>query len=279
MKEHTMQTLLKIGVGMLVLAALLVGTSFSVLRAQDVGNNGININNAGSRAMKGESRTIGANVVAISLNGPIDLMLKQGVTASMSVYGEERLLSRVKTTQDGNNLVIDTTDSNFHLYRPLRVDITLPALQQLAVHGSGDSVVSGFNGDKLILSMHGSGDIRFNGEYQHVNASVLGSGDLELALGNSSDLDVSMLGSGNITTSGKSKSLTAHMMGSGSLGAEKLLADAVKIDAMGSGDSSVFASQTAILDVKGSGDVEVHGNPPHREVNRAGSGDISWDSK
>lgn len=270
-----MQTLLKIGLGMVVLAALLVGTTFGVLRAQNLDADS---RAGGSRAMKSEIRKVGADVTVITLNGPIDLMLKQGATPSMVVVGDERLLSRLQTVQEGNALTIDLKESLFHLNRPLRVELTLPALQQLTVHGSGDSVVSGFSGDKLTLAMHGSGDVRFNGAYQHVGASLFGSGDLDLALGASDDLDVSMLGSGSITASGQSKSLTAHMMGSGDLAAEKMLADTVKIDAMGSGDSNVYAKQLAILEVKGSGDIDVHGNPPHRQVNRMGSGDISWDS-
>ena len=270
-----MKTLLKIGLGMLGLATVLVvlGSVFGVLHAQSGGGN-----RTGSHAMRSEPRQVGADVVTIELNGPIDLMLKQGATPSLVVYGEERLLPLVKTEQQGSVLSIDLKSGFPHIDRPLRVDLTLPALQQLTVHGSGDSIVSGFSGDKLTLAMHGSGDVRFNGEYQHVVASLLGSGDLDLALGTSSDLDLSMLGSGSITASGRSSALAAHMMGSGNLGAEKMLVETVRVDLMGSGDATLFAGKVAILDVKGSGDIDVHGNPQHREVNRAGSGDISWDS-
>jgi hypothetical protein len=269
-----MQVLMKIGAVMLLLAVVLVGTSFGILRAQDVGDHAGN----GSHTLKSEIRKVGADVLNVEVNGPIELMLTQGATANLVVVGEERLLPRVETTQKGATLSIDVTNSFFHMNRPLRVELTLPALQQLTMFGSGDGVVSGFKGDKLALAMHGSGDLRFNGEYQHVNANLLGSGDLELALGNSSDLDLHMMGSGSVTTSGHSQALSAHIMGSGDLGAEKLLADTVKIDAMGSGNSDVYAKQVAILNVKGSGDIDVHGNPAHREVNRAGSGDINWES-
>jgi len=267
-----MQTLLKIGLGMVVLAVILVGTTFGVLRAQDIGG-GVR---DGSRAMKNETRKIGAEVNTIVLHGPIDLMVKQGATPSMAVIGEERLLPRVQTVQEGNTLTIALKESLFHLNRPLRVELTLPTLQQLTVHGSGDSVVGGFSGDKLVLAMHGSGDVRFDGAYQHVHASLSGSGDLDLALANGEDVDLSMLGSGSVAASGQSKSLIAHLMGSGDLAAEKMQADAVAIDVLGSGDVNVYAKQSAVLDLKGSGDIDVHGNPPHRQVNRVGSGDVSW---
>jgi len=267
-----MQTLLKIGLGMVVLAVILVGTTFGVLRAHDIDGTARN----GSRAMKSETRKVGTEVNIIILNGPIDLTLKQGATPSMVAIGEERLLPRVQTVQEGNTLTIALKESLFHLNRPLRVELTLPTLQQLTVHGSGDSAVGGFSGDALVLAMHGSGDVRFDGAYRHVHASLSGSGDLELALANGEDVDLSMLGSGSVAASGQSKSLIAHLMGSGDLAAEKMQADAVAIDVMGSGDANVYAKQSATLDVKGSGDIDVHGNPPHRQVSRMGSGDVSW---
>jgi len=269
-----MQTLLKIGLGMVVLAVILVGTTFGVLRAQDIGGTVRD----GSRAMKNDTRTVGAEASTIVLNGPIDLMVKQGATPSMVAIGEERLLPHLQTAQEGSTLTIALKESLFHLNRPLRVELTLPTLQQLTVHGSGDSVVSGFSGDQLVLAMHGSGDVRFDGAYRHVHANLSGSGDLDLTLANSDDLDLSMLGSGSVTASGRSKALAAHLKGSGDLAARKMQVDAVEIEVMGSGDADVFAKQSAILDVKGSGDIDVHGNPQHRQVSRMGSGEVSWKS-
>jgi len=119
--------------------------------------------------------------------------------------------------------------------------------------------------------------VRFNGNYRNVSASTMGSGDLKLALVDSNDIDLSIMGSGGINTSGNSKSLTAHIMGSGDLGAEKMIADSVNLAVMGSGDSSVYAREAAIINLRGSGDINIHGNPSRREVNRLGSGDVNWD--
>lgn len=270
-----MKLLMKIGFAMLVLAVVLVGTSFGVLRAQDTGRHSNTYVN-GNHTMKSETRTVGADVAVIEMDGPVDITVKQGSTPSMIVVGEENLIPLVKTEQHGDKLTIDLKDAFFRLHRPLRVDLTLPSLRELTSRGSGDSIVSGFKGDQLKLSIHGSGDIRVNGAYQHVSANTMGSGDMDLALGDTIDVDFNIMGSGGITTSGTSKSLVAHLMGSGDLGADEMMADSVKVDVMGSGDSNVYAKQVAILDVKGSGDINVHGNPVRREVNRMGSGDINW---
>ncbi|MBV8666271.1 MAG: DUF2807 domain-containing protein [Burkholderiaceae bacterium] len=273
-----MKVLMRVGAGMLMLAVALIGVSFGVLRAEGVGEYDIGDYNNGKHALASETRKVDAGVSTIDLDGPVDLVLKQGSTPSLVVRAEQNMLARVKTVQNGSSLRIDAEGHVFHFNRPMRVELTLPSLQQLSMHGSGDSRVSGFSGDKLTLALHGSGDIRFDGQYQHVNAGLFGSGDLDLKLLNAGDVALDLQGSGDISTSGQSKSLTARVTGSGDLDAEKLLADAVKIDVLGSGDSSVYAKQSIAVDLTGSGDIDVHGNPAQRQINKLGSGDISWEN-
>lgn len=270
-----MKVLVRIGLGMMLLALLLVGMMTTMLRAHATSGDGVVINT--SHKMKTETRTIGADVNVVVLKGSIDMILKQGTTPSLVVSGEESLLPLVRTEQKGDTLTIDVKEAFMHMHRPLRVEVTLPSLRELNSMGSGDSIVSGFNGEQLKLNTQGSGDVRFTGNYRNVSASTMGSGDLDLALVESNEVELKIMGSGGINTSGNSKSLTAHVMGSGDLGAEKLIADTVNVAVMGSGDSNVYARQTAIIDLKGSGDIDVHGNPGHREVNRFGSGDVNWE--
>jgi hypothetical protein len=268
-----MRTLMKIGLGMLMLAVVLIGVSFGVLRAEDVGDVHAD---AGKHVFTSETRKVDGSVVAIDMNGPVDLILKQGATASMVVQADQRYIARIKTVQQGDTLRIDAEDGFFHSHWPLRVELTLPNLHKLDLHGSGDGTISGFSGDKLALNLRGSGDIRFNGQYQHVSAGVFGSGDLQLALGNTNDVDLDLQGSGDISASGQSKTLSARILGSGDLDTTDMQADVVKVDVLGSGDSNVYAKQSIAIDLKGSGDIDVHGNPTQRVVNRMGSGDISW---
>ncbi len=187
-----MKTLLRIGLTMLVLAVVLTGVSFGVLRAQVVGDGDYR---HGDRTMASETRKVGDGIVAIDMNGSVDLILKQGATPNMVVHAEQRMLPHIKTVQQGNTLRIDVEGMMFHFNRPQRVELTLPALQQLDMHGSGDSIVNGFSGDKLTLGTHGSGDIHFEGQYQHVKAGAFGSGDVQLALSNATDVDLDLHGS------------------------------------------------------------------------------------
>jgi len=270
-----MRILIKIGAGMALLAIILVGITAGTLRAHAA--NGYGGNLPGSRVMKTETRQVDGSITVINADGPVDIIVKQGATASMQIVAEERLLPRIKTTQQGNTLAIDFQEAIFHSNHPMRVELTLPKLEQISLHGSGDVRASGFSGDKMVLTLRGSGDMNFDGNYQHLTASTMGSGDLDLATGSGLDADLSILGSGGIKAAGQNKATAVRIMGSGDVDTENLHTDDLKLDVMGSGDSSVYAAKSAVINLRGSGDINVHGNPTRREVNRAGSGDVSWD--
>jgi DUF4097 and DUF4098 domain-containing protein YvlB len=157
------------------------------------------------------------------------------------------------------------------------VELVLPMLEELTVRSSGDTKVSGFSGDKLELRLHGSGNVNFSGRYRNLVAGAHGSGNLHLNAGSSEHVELELVGSGEIKSSGSCKTLDAQLTGSGDLDARHLAADKVTVDLKGSGTSHVFAKQSADLTLRGSGDIRVLGNPDQRNVNRSGSGDVSWE--
>ena len=56
------------------------------------------------------------------------------------------------------------------------VGLLLPSLEELMVSSSGDTKVSGFNGERLELQLHGSGNVTFSGRYRSLAAGAHGSG-------------------------------------------------------------------------------------------------------
>jgi hypothetical protein len=272
-KGKNMRALMKTGTFLLGLAVVLVGLSYNVLRAQGLEQSG----ETGSRALAMETRPVDANAMIIRLSGPIDLKLRQGATPSMHVHAEQRLLSKIVTAQNGNTLQIDTHGLIVNRHRPMVVELTLPSLQELRVLGSGDATVSGFSGNAVQLALAGSGDVHFNGQYQHVTASLSGSGDLTFNGGASEEVELSLLGSGDVTARGTTKALTAKLSGSGDVHAGSLQADSVNLSLMGSGDASVFARSAASVAIRGSGDATIAGNPAQRSISKSGSGDVLWE--
>ncbi len=267
-----MRTLIKVGFGLLLLAFLLIGLSFTMLRAQGTDSR----NHPERRAVASEVRSVTAEVTEIDLSGPIDLTLRQGAIASMKVSGEQRLLANIDTRQDGGKLLIGTKGMLLHHKRPLQVLLTLPSLTELNIRGSGDSTVNGFAGDRLDVKLYGSGNVKFNGRYKEVAASVLGSGDMEMNGGSSDKVNVELMGSGQMTVVGSTREFKVDQTGSGDLDAEHLAAEVTEVNLRGSGTSVVQAQKSADVTVRGSGDVSVIGNPSERAVNKTGSGDVTF---
>lgn len=266
------RSLLKIGIGMALLAALLIAVTYSMLRAQGAANP----TSVAGRAARTEVREVSATVSTVELVGPIDLRLRQGDTPSLKVRSEQRLLGNIATEQDGTTLRIGAKGLLLHPRRPIEVELVLPSLNELVINGSGDSTVNGFSGEHLNVQLQGSGNLTFNGRYKSVEAGLNGSGDLNLNSGHGEKVQLEMVGSGAIRSSGSCKELTADLTGSGKLDAEHLASDKVKVTLQGSGTTNVFARQSADLTVKGSGDISVYGNPADRNVSRSGSGGVSW---
>lgn len=267
-----MRTLIKTALALLGLAILLVGVSFNVLRAQDLG-----VQDTAGRKMLKETRPVNADVTVIKLEGAIDLVLKQGPSPSLNVRAEQRLMSNIVTVVDGKTLRISTKGLIVGAHKPMQAELTLPSLQQVHVTGSGDANVSGFSGEAIDLALNGSGDMLFNGKYQRVSGNLTGSGDLKIDAGSSDSVNLSLLGSGDVQVSGITKSLTAKLMGSGDLHSASLQADRVAVSLMGSGDAKVFAKTSVIVNIMGSGDVQVAGKPVERIVRKQGSGELSWE--
>ena len=267
-----MRALLKIGFGLLLLGFMLIGMSYSVLRAQGTTSR----SNPEGRMVASETRHIGTDVTEIDLSGPIDMTLRQGAVASLTVKGEQRLLGNVDTTQEGKLLHIGTKGMLLHHRQPLQVVLVLPSINKLNIRGSGDSTINGFSGDRVDVQLFGSGNVKFNGRYKDVSAAVHGSGDMEMNGGSSDKVEVALVGSGQMTVVGSCKEFKADQTGSGDLDAEHLASDATAVNLRGSGTSVVQALKTAEVTVRGSGDVSVLGNPTERNVSKTGSGDVTF---
>ena len=206
-----MKSILRNGMAMTILAIVLIALSVAFMRA-----------NAG--VVSNENRPVEAQVVNIVMSGSMDLVLQQASTPSMMIKGDASMLSRVTSKVEGNTLFLGTRGLIITTRQPLIVELSLPNLEKLQMHGSGDSSVKGFRGIALNIETRGSGDLRFEGEYQQVKAISAGSGDIKLVMLNNEKLEVSLLGSGDAFVKGQSKILNVKLSGSGDLDAASLKA-------------------------------------------------------
>jgi hypothetical protein len=267
-----MRALIKTGFALLLLAFMLIGASYSMLRAQ--GTSGAA--SPGSRLVDSEKRTLGASVDEVEVSGPINLTLRQGTSASLEVRGEQRLLANVDTTVEGNTLHIGPRGILLRHRQPIEVTLVLPALQGLTIGGSGQHSVSGFSGDRIEVNVTGSSGLRFHGRYREIEAGLHGTGEVEFTGGNADRVKAELMGSGHMTLVGAARELHAEIAGSGEMDARHLRAEQVELQHQGSGTSAVYASKRVQVEMTGSGNVTVYGNPDQRTVSRNGSGSVSF---
>lgn len=266
-----MRALMRVGLALLLLAAVLVALSYSMLRATGTSTA------AERREVAQETRPVPPGIEMVEVDGPIDLNLRYGARPALHVSGEQRMLGNVEVTNEGKVLHIGIRGMVLRHREPLVVDLTLPALAAVRIDGSGDSNINGFSGDTIVLELNGSGSVRFNGRYRSATAALSGSGDLDVNAGAATDrIETRLMGSGHITVVGSARELDASTSGSGRLDAEHLRAEEVRVSQSGSGDSTVQARGKVKVSLSGSGDVEVYGNPAERSVSRAGSGSVVY---
>jgi hypothetical protein len=268
-----MRALLKTGFGLLVLALLLIGASYSMLRAQGVGAGNTS---PGSRLVAAEKRALGASVTEVEVSGPINLTLRQGPSASLEVRGEQRLLANVDTTVDGGTLHIGPRGILLRHRQPIEVTLVMPTLEELNISGSGQHSASGFSGERMTINVDGSAGLRFNGRYREIDAGLHGSGDMEVTGGNAERVVADLKGSGRMILVGGAHELQAETAGSGELDARHLRAETAGLSHHGSGSSALYASKRVHIEMTGSGNITVYGNPDNREVSRTGSGSVSF---
>ena len=224
-----MRALLRVGFALLVLAVVLIGLTYTMLRAQ-----GVPMRLEG-RSVTSDTRSIERGVRAIELSAPVDLSVHYGPQPGLVVRGEARLLQNIDTSSRDGVLRIGTQGILLRHRQPLEVEVTLPMLERLALDGSGDLSVDAGNSDSIEAELMGSGALSLAGATRRfkyegsgtgildaqrlrveqaqlrqsgsgrasitvrdtVNAAVSGSGDIEVH-GEPSQRTVSRSGSGNV---------------------------------------------------------------------------------
>jgi hypothetical protein len=229
-----------------------------------------------------QQRGIDARVAKVNLGGVINLHIKQGAAPSLVLIGEREQVAKVKVTQSGDTLNIDTEGTrgwNFGKNNKLdvRAELTVPNLNELSSHGVGATEVNGFSGNQLKVTLDGAGAVNVDSAYKNLSARLGGVGSMTLKSANADSVDLKLRGAGHIEINGSSKVLRADLGGVGSLDAQKLLSDAVELDMSGLGGATVYARNSAKVKLSGMGSATVYGKPATRSADAKGMGSISWE--
>ena len=224
-----------------------------------------------------EMRNIDARVVRVKLDGVMEVRIRQGNVASLSITADKRYIADVSTAQSGDTLHIETEVRGFKIGpSSIRADLVLPNLRELSSEGFGSTDITGFKGEELTLSLEGAGSIKLVGDYRKLNASLGGVGSMQLWIGNNEKAELDLQGAGSVVLGGRGRLLKASLGGLGSLNAQQFEADTVNLELSGLGNATVNVHTNAKLNLSGLGSVVVYGKPANRDVSVDGLGKVSW---
>ena len=152
----------------------------------------------------------------VELAGSNEVTIRVGGEQSVVVHADDNLLDRVTTRVRDGKLVIGNDAGGFTTRNPIRVDVTVPAVDELALSGSGTIDVEGIDADALAIALSGSGAVRASGRAQRVDVELNGSGDVRLQDLVAQDVHAKMSGTGRIAVNA-TDSLDAIVPGTGSI--------------------------------------------------------------
>jgi hypothetical protein len=162
------------------------------------------------------------------------VVIEQGAVESLTVTGDDNILSYIETEVRGSTLVLgEKSGVSLSPSKDIVFKVTLKKLDALDISGSGAAEAKGLRNAKMKIDVSGSGEV-----------SAEGAAD---------DLDISISGSGRFRGDG-------------------LKSKRASIDISGSGRAVVASSETLNATVGGSGSIEYIGDPQvHQDISGSGS--------
>jgi Putative auto-transporter adhesin, head GIN domain len=214
-------------------------------------NNGTGIKGEGPKVTKTLDL---ASFDGLKLAISADVMIRQGSPQSVKIEAQQNIIDNLKKeVKDGVWKI--GFDKNVKDCESIKIWVTVPTVEELAVSGSGSIIGEGkfSNLNDLSLAISGSGDIKFDADSKNLSVAISGSGNMELA--------------------GSTGESTLAISGSGDIAAFGLSSRSCNVRISGSGDSSVNVSESLEVAIAGSGDVYYKGRPSVRSK-VSGSGEV-----
>lgn len=216
------------------------------------------IKNAGK--LSAEIRPITAEINHIILKDNIDLVLTQDTIASLRIEAGSNLLPYVRARQKGNTLELKN-DNKCNFLRSYKNDIvvylSLPNIKNIDYTGHGN--ISSTN--VLVLP-----------EFIFDTKNGTGSVNLQLDV---AKLDIFLhTGPTDFNLSGKAENTFFFSGGSGWIFSKELIGKNVHVNNAGTGDITVFATETLLLELSSIGNIDYYGNPTVTVSTNSGKGKI-----
>lgn len=171
----------------------------------------------------------------VEVSGAIQLNLTlSSETTSAKVIADENILPLILTEVTGDVLRIYSDGLYTTKTQPV-LNLSAPEVLKVSSSGSSDVIITHVAQEQISISTSGSGDITVTGKAHNTKLRVSGSASIRAVALDTEDLDAKVSGSGSVKATAKSN---------------------------------------AVLQVSGSGSIQVWGNPGSVHSKRSGSGSI-----
>lgn len=169
----------------------------------------------------------------LEIGGVYELTVKVGKEFSVRTSGHEKEVEDMKINVDGDTLVVGHKKKMMRNFKGskngIQIDITMPALNSIAIGGVAEGDISGIDADRLEVQIGGVGGLEF---------------------------------------SGKCKTLEIEVGGVGEVDARDLKCESADVQLAGVGEIDVYARHSIDVQTAGVGEVNVYGKPKHVEKSK-----------
>lgn len=183
----------------------------------------------------------------VQIDGPFQVVMTTGKSASAIASGSPQALDRVSVEVQGRTLKVKPNRAAWGGYPgegsgPVKIMLTAHELRSVTVTGSGTLTIDKIRAMKFDLALSGSGRVAVG----RLEADVAG---------------LNLIGGGQIHAAGAVKSLRSTMQGSGDLKAELLTVQDAQLFSETSGTIDLAVKGTVKVRSTGSGDILISGKP------------------
>ena len=194
--------------------------------------------------------------LAIEVDYPAQVFIKQGETESVEIEAEDNLLPGLKTEVRNGTLDIFYKAENGKHVNPtkiVKITIVVKDLAEVNLSSAGELTIEDLETDNLDVSLTGAGNVKLN------NILV-------------QNLALSLSGAGSTTGSGTADDLDLDISGFGDFKGAELHSKTARVTISGAGSATVWVDDELTAEVSGAGSVNYYGSASvTRSINGVGS--------
>ena len=197
----------------------------------------------------------------VTHNGSFNIYVKQDTLYELEVEADDNLLPYIETYVRGDELIIET-EAHKRLIsdNPIKVFVTMPAIEKLKLTGSGGISADYFVSDNLEITLTGSGEIYFDADADITDITTTGSGDIDGKL-YTDKLTVDVTGSGDVELEGEANESDYVITGTGDIKSFDLPQKTNYSRITGTGDIRLTVEEYLEVTITGTGSLFYKGNP------------------